>query len=200
MNSVHEMVSRATTAAFSRSRNGTITAWNAEASRLLGRSREGTVGRYCCDVIAGRDVFGNDYCSTSCIPWRMTMRKRAIHPFQLFVADADGRVSNLRVVIIRVHGASGDELVHLVTPAKSATLRGPRDRARVPVRPANPPLTARELDVTRLLHEGYSTEGIAACLGISITTVRNHVSRCLHKLDAHSRIEAVAAARRLRLV
>ncbi|MEN8162954.1 MAG: LuxR C-terminal-related transcriptional regulator [Acidobacteriota bacterium] len=34
----------------------------------------------------------------------------------------------------------------------------------------------------------------------SPTTVRNHISRCLHKLDAHSRVEAVGVARRLDLV
>jgi len=201
---VNELVRRASTAAFSRGWDGTVTAWNAAAARLLGRSRKCAVGRSCCDVIAGRDVFGNDYCGVSCIPWRMAVHKRPIQPFQLSVAYGDGRVVDLRVVIIRVPGASGTELVHLLTPATSVTLHGRCESvaagAGVPVTSLSPCLTARELDVTRLLHQGYSTEGIAACMGISTTTVRNHVSRCLRKLDAHSRLEAVAVARRLRLV
>jgi DNA-binding CsgD family transcriptional regulator len=35
---------------------------------------------------------------------------------------------------------------------------------------------------------------------VSPATVRNHVQNILHKLDAHSRLEAVAHARRCRLI
>jgi DNA-binding CsgD family transcriptional regulator len=41
---------------------------------------------------------------------------------------------------------------------------------------------------------------MASHMGISPDTVRNHVRRLLHKLDVHSRLEAVALARRARLV
>lgn len=52
-------------------------------------------------------------------------------------------------------------------------------------------LTPRELDVLRLLADGLSTPAIAERLHLSVNTIRNHVSRLLGKLDAHSRLEAV---------
>lgn len=61
-------------------------------------------------------------------------------------------------------------------------------------------LTARELEVLKLLAKGHSTEGIANQLFISINTVRNHVGRILNKLGAHSKLEAVAIAARDKLI
>jgi DNA-binding NarL/FixJ family response regulator len=57
-------------------------------------------------------------------------------------------------------------------------------------------LTRRETDVLHLVGAGLSNQGIAAELRISVNTVRNHVQRVLTKLDAHSKLEAVAIAAR----
>ena len=62
------------------------------------------------------------------------------------------------------------------------------------------PLTARELEVLRLLAGGTSTSSAAESLGISTATLRAHVQAVLRKLGAHSRLEAVAEAARLGLV
>ncbi len=62
------------------------------------------------------------------------------------------------------------------------------------------PLTARELEVLRLLASGTSTMAAAESLGISTATLRAHVQAVLRKLGAHSRLEAVAEAARLGLV
>ena len=61
-------------------------------------------------------------------------------------------------------------------------------------------LTSREHDVLELLAEGLSTEAMAERLFLSRNTVRNHVQRVMAKLDAHSRLEAVAIAVRRGLV
>ncbi|MHB1087911.1 MAG: response regulator [Acidimicrobiales bacterium] len=73
-------------------------------------------------------------------------------------------------------------------------------RLRKPSSPSAEWLTARELEVLRLLAKGHSTEGIASQLFISVNTVRNHVGRILNKLGAHSKLEAVAIAARDKLV
>jgi DNA-binding NarL/FixJ family response regulator len=57
-------------------------------------------------------------------------------------------------------------------------------------------LSKREREVLNQLGTGASTEQIAARLFLSVHTVRNHVHSVLHKLDAHSRLEAVSRARR----
>ena len=57
-------------------------------------------------------------------------------------------------------------------------------------------LTRREFEVLRLLAEGHSTSAIVAELVLSIHTVRNHIRNILMKLNAQSRLEAVAIATR----
>jgi DNA-binding CsgD family transcriptional regulator len=55
-------------------------------------------------------------------------------------------------------------------------------------------LTPRQYEVLHHLGEGCSTRDIAAEMGISDETVRNHVRGVLKALRAHSRLEAVAIA------
>ncbi len=61
-------------------------------------------------------------------------------------------------------------------------------------------LTARELDVLRLLAEGASNKLIARRLGISFHTAKFHVASIAAKLDATGRTDAVAQAVRLGLI
>jgi DNA-binding CsgD family transcriptional regulator len=62
---------------------------------------------------------------------------------------------------------------------------------------AAPDLTARQREVLALLAEGLGTAEIASRLGVAEETARNHIRRLLRKLDAHSRLEAVARAYQL---
>jgi DNA-binding NarL/FixJ family response regulator len=55
-------------------------------------------------------------------------------------------------------------------------------------------VTPQERRVLELLACGASSEAVAASLGISRHTVRTHVQNILGKLQAHSRLEAVAVA------
>lgn len=57
-------------------------------------------------------------------------------------------------------------------------------------------LTPRERQILQLLVEGMSNQQIADHLVLSISTIRNHVQSVLQKLEAHSRLEAVAIALR----
>jgi DNA-binding NarL/FixJ family response regulator len=62
------------------------------------------------------------------------------------------------------------------------------------VEPEAQELTDREREVLSLLAQGLNTPDIAQSLSISSSTVRNHVQNILHKLQVHSRLEAVAYA------
>jgi DNA-binding NarL/FixJ family response regulator len=63
-----------------------------------------------------------------------------------------------------------------------------------------PDLTARELEILRLLADGHATGDIAGHLFISRKTVGTHIEHILRKLRVHSRTEAVALAYRDGLV
>jgi DNA-binding NarL/FixJ family response regulator len=56
------------------------------------------------------------------------------------------------------------------------------------------PVTSREMDVLRLVAQGYYNEQIATALGIAEGTVKNHVTSLYDKLQVHSRAELVAYA------
>lgn len=61
-------------------------------------------------------------------------------------------------------------------------------------------LTAREVEVLRLLSDGLTQKDIAQRLSISPKTVGIHIEHILGKLDVHSRAQAVAAAYRENLL
>ena len=57
-------------------------------------------------------------------------------------------------------------------------------------------LSRRETEVLRYLAEGISTPEMSAVMQLSVNTVRNHVQSAIRRLGAHSKLEAVAIARR----
>jgi DNA-binding NarL/FixJ family response regulator len=61
-------------------------------------------------------------------------------------------------------------------------------------------LTARELDVLRLLAQGKLDREIADTLFIGTRTVQTHVSNLIAKLGVHNRTEATARAMQTGLV
>jgi len=69
-----------------------------------------------------------------------------------------------------------------------------------PVSVAGADLTARELEVLRLVARGLSNKEIAADLGITTHTVKYHLAAVLEKLDVRSRTEAVSLGVRTGLV
>lgn len=94
-----------------------------------------------------------------------------------------------REVLAAIRAVCADELP--VSADMVGALVG-RRRAGVPVE-----LTQREAEVLRLLADGLSNRQVAETLNLSVNTVRNHTQHLLTKLDAHSRLEAVAVATRL---
>lgn len=74
---------------------------------------------------------------------------------------------------------------------EASTARASRLKARQAV------LSSREVLVLRNVASGLSNKQIAARLGISENTVRNHLSRIFHRLKATNRTEAVMTAMRV---
>jgi PAS domain S-box-containing protein len=63
-----------------------------------------------------------------------------------------------------------------------------------------PQLSPRELQVLRLLAHGTSTSEMAAAMGVTPVTARNHVSRLLNRLGVGTRLQAVVYGARTGLI
>ena len=98
-----------------------------------------------------------------------------------------------------------DELIGAIKAADAGQVQLSPKAAERLVRevraPDNPEkLTAREVEVLRLLAEGKANKEIATQLNISETTVKTHVSNILMKIGLTSRTQAALYALRLGLV
>jgi LuxR family maltose regulon positive regulatory protein len=62
------------------------------------------------------------------------------------------------------------------------------------------PLSERELEVLQLIAAGKTNRRISSELFVSVGTVKTHINNVYRKLDAHSRTQAVARARELKLL
>jgi LuxR family transcriptional regulator, maltose regulon positive regulatory protein len=92
-----------------------------------------------------------------------------------------------------------EHLARLVEAFEQAGLpiRPPVGRGGVVVAGLVEPLTARELEVLRLLAAGAPNRAIAEELVVTLDTVKKHITHILDKLGATNRMQAVAHARKL---
>jgi DNA-binding CsgD family transcriptional regulator len=191
-------------AAFCSGPDGRISGWNGASEELFGVEAGDVVGRQCHEVICGRDPFGNRFCSRRCACRWMAAHGEPIHPLQLWVRDRKRRRFAVRSTILVSSRRGQMSLLHLLEPVQGALAAlepsvddsGLRNVSRLGAEF----LTARELEVVRLLTVGSGTREIAAQLQISAATVRKHIENCLVKLGVHTRLEAVAVARQRGLV
>lgn len=109
-----------------------------------------------------------------------SMHEDVFHVQQAFAAGASGYVTKREVSAMLVH-AVGELLAgrRYASPRVQATVE---EVTAITV--ARQPLSPREIEVYRLLGEGYSTSAIAEHLGVSSRTVESYYARILEKLDA----------------
>ncbi len=89
---------------------------------------------------------------------------------------------------------SSDEIIEMLR------LIGRERQEEQEVRRAIEQLTAREREVLQALSEGLESKEIADRLNITVETERTHMVNILHKLNVHSRLQALVIAARYGLV
>ena len=76
----------------------------------------------------------------------------------------------------------------------------PAQPALLPAQLLIEPLSQRELEILRLIAQGYSNEEIGKRLFLAIPTIKGHNRNIFDKLQVQRRTEAVARARELGLL
>lgn len=197
----HSMIFATGEPAYAVNRDGIIVAWNAAAGRAFGYPASEAVGRKCWELLRGRDAFGNQYCSERCPLREMAFQRRPVNRCRMYFRTAAEDRLGFTVSTLALFDTPEATLIHLCRkdpPAarEAAPEASSRPRHRDQSRSV---LTPREREVLGHLADGHTTREIATLLGISVSTVRNHIEHILRKLHAHSRLEAVAVSRRLGL-
>ena len=84
--------------------------------------------------------------------------------------------------------------VYQLAPEVAGKLIGALRHKQVPQPPVDTPLTARELEVLKLIAKGGTNKDIAKALHVSEGTVKNHVSNILMRLELRDRTQAAIYA------
>ena len=196
-----------------------IVFWSAAAEELLGRPTREVLGRYCYDVILGTDYEGHPFCRRECPAIKAARRGRGVPNYDIACRKNGAEIwLNVSIVPVprsvagdataihmirdvsqrrrseRLAQAAIDTVTHFMPEASGAKL----DAEPYPA--PGPALTAREIEVLRLLTDGLGTQALTQELGLSGATVRNHIQRLLAKLGVHSRLEAVVYGARHGLI
>jgi PAS domain S-box-containing protein len=111
----------------------------------------------------------------------------------VFVDARSGNLRSARVQHLPLR--RGDAIVGVLILAFAA----PPPPQPIALEP-QPRLTPRQREVLDLIAAGLSTAEIAKKLTLSTETVRNHLRSVFRELNVHTRLEAIAAARRLGLL
>ena len=191
-----------------------IVLWNDAAAALFGLTAQDALGKFCYEVIAGRDESGNLCCTDHCSNMMTALSQELVPTCKILVRTKAGGEIWLSVSTVVVPSKWSDlfVLVHLFRDVSHEKENEHFIQQLLSIVPKlssppetessnNPPLSLdsmglseREREVLRLLASGTSTKAIAQQLFISPSTVRNHTQSILGKLNVHSRLEAVALA------
>jgi DNA-binding NarL/FixJ family response regulator len=107
-----------------------------------------------------------------------------------------------------IKGASIDRLIAAISAAQDGAIYLDPQIARLAIENLKPPtpnapatnLSQRELEVLKLMVEGYSNPEIAAQLYLSPNTIKTHVRGIMNKLAVDDRVQAAVVALRSGLV
>lgn len=194
--------------------------WSKAAEELLGRPAKQVLGKHCYEVVLGRDYEGHPFCRRNCPTIRAARRGQSVPNYDVACQRGGEDVwLNISIVPVSSQATGGPLAIHLIRDVSArrrfeclaqAALEtvsrfmpdhsSSSDHDGGPYPVPGPSLTARELEILRLLARGLDTPALTRTLGLSRATVRNHIQRVLAKLGAHNRLEAVVQGARYHLI
>jgi PAS domain S-box-containing protein len=214
MDSLFQALASAADGAFVIDEDQRIIYWNGAAQEILGYTVEEILGRPCYEILGGRDDKGQFVCRHHCYVAAIAFTGSPVTSYDTRVRTKSGESRWISVSILTfmnsdntsplvlhlfrdaTHKRESEQFTQQVLDAVRRMREGNFSTAGLPVSAKSPiyDLTEREREVLSLLAQGLSTRDIAQSLSISPLTARNHTQNILHKLNVHSRLEAVAYA------
>jgi DNA-binding CsgD family transcriptional regulator len=167
-----------------------VDAWNEELESLTGIPAAEAIGRPCWEVLGGLDERGAVICHPGCSTARLARQGWPIPSRRILIRTREGRKLVTMSTIAAVNTDRGAVGLHVFRPAPDAESE-PTCESQ---------LTPRRQEVIELIAEGMPAKVIAARLGVAEVTVRNHIRAILLQLGCRSQLEALAEARRRRLL
>ncbi len=202
-------------AAFTVNDLGLIRSWNHAAERLFGYRAAEVLDKPCAPLFQGRDALGASICTEPCAVLDCVRHDREVADFDMEAVARSGKRVPVNVSILPFHDRrTGRRLiVHLardigkkknreILTQKLITLA--RRIASLPDDSDHPapvsPLSEQECRILHLLAQGRTAESIARELRVTPHTLRNYLHHANLKLHTRNRLEAVAQAKRRRLI
>ena len=168
--------------------DGRFVHMNAAAEQASGHSGAELVGHHFTELLAPEER------EKVAAQFRRAAEYGEPTDFETVFVDAGGQLRGTRAQHLPLR--SGAEIVGVLILAFDA--RRPPSEPNGPE--AQPQLTDRQREVLDLIASGQSTSEIAENLTLSTETVRNHLRGVFRELHAHTRLEAIATARRYGLL
>jgi PAS domain S-box-containing protein len=160
---------------------------NAAAERASGNSNAELLGRHYTALLPLEER------EKVAAQFRRAAERGEPTDFESVFIDGSGRQRGVRAQHLPLR--FNDEIVGVLILAFEVG-RPPSEPDRDP----QPRLTPRQREILELIASGASTAEMAKKLTLSTETVRNHVRNVLRELHVHTRLEAIAAARRIGLL
>lgn len=169
--------------------------------KILPKSNCRECGYLTCMAFAAALTQGKTI-SDKCPSLAMRISENAIYP----IYDDQGRIVNTLSLRTGTAGLKSiiqeqqHRIVMLEAALRSLKQNEPRETSLEPSFNDDHGLTGREVEVLKLIAEGYSNNEIAGLLFISAHTVKSHMINIFNKLDVYDRTKAAVVAIRRQII
>jgi PAS domain S-box-containing protein len=192
-----------------------ITFWNETAQQILGYTPGEVIGQNCYEILGGQDDKGRSICCYNCQVTTAAQSGETVINYDSRVRTKSGETCWINISILTFSEPENNVPPMVIHLFRDATQKKQNEEFIRQILDATKrlqkgvtasdnqsglkisfvkDLTGREREVLSLLVHGLNTRDIAHSLSISPSTARNHIQNILHKLQVHSRLEAVAYA------
>ena len=201
MSALYNLFEHTTDAIFGIDKNQHIRFWNKNCEQLLGFTAQQAIGKPCAELLCVYDLQGNQYSTDNCPiskPGDQTLSHQDLIIKQSDKIPIMVNIGSYYLKESEYENNRGIQVFYSIRKINSYQLiqRLANNSSYLDSTGKIQKLSKREYEVLKMVSKGVTSRCIAAQLGISVATVRNHMKNTYAKLDVHSKAEAIGYAMR----